>query len=197
MSKTQPLFNIPCVIFAGGKSSRMGSDKSLLPFGNYNSLAEYQYQRLSKLFNKVYISTKQNKFNFQANLIIDNNQEEVFAPTSGFDAAFSTLQDNHIFVLSVDTPFVGADEIQKLIDQDADDLDAVIATTSSGKHPMCGIYHRSLLPAFKAMIQDNNHRLGKLLQQSHTKYINFDNEDAFVNLNHPQEYQEAFTTSLK
>ncbi|MFY4863348.1 NTP transferase domain-containing protein, partial [Aliarcobacter butzleri] len=26
-------FEIPCVILSGGKSSRMGEDKSLLPFG--------------------------------------------------------------------------------------------------------------------------------------------------------------------
>ncbi|HIP14156.1 MAG TPA: molybdenum cofactor guanylyltransferase, partial [Sulfurimonas autotrophica] len=26
------MFDIPCVIFAGGKSSRMGENKTLLPF---------------------------------------------------------------------------------------------------------------------------------------------------------------------
>jgi molybdopterin-guanine dinucleotide biosynthesis protein A len=44
-----------CVIFAGGKSSRMGEDKSLLPFGTFSSLAEYQYNRLSNIFDIVYI----------------------------------------------------------------------------------------------------------------------------------------------
>ncbi|MDP1784432.1 MAG: NTP transferase domain-containing protein, partial [Sulfuricurvum sp.] len=42
------LFDLPCILFAGGKSSRMGSDKSLLPFGGYPTLAQYQYERLSK-----------------------------------------------------------------------------------------------------------------------------------------------------
>ncbi len=30
--------DIPLVIFAGGKSSRMGKDKALLPFGGYSTL---------------------------------------------------------------------------------------------------------------------------------------------------------------
>ena len=54
------------VILAGGKSSRMQQDKALLPFGEVNSLAEFQYRRLSKIFSKVYISSKYNKFDFNA-----------------------------------------------------------------------------------------------------------------------------------
>ena len=50
--------NIPCVILAGGKSSRMGEDKSLLPFPPYKTLTHYQYQRLNKIFKNVYISSK-------------------------------------------------------------------------------------------------------------------------------------------
>ncbi len=41
------------VIFAGGKSVRMGENKALLPFCNHSSLAGYQYSRLSKIFNQV------------------------------------------------------------------------------------------------------------------------------------------------
>ena len=196
MSNQQPPFDIPCVIFAGGKSSRMGTDKSLLPFGVYNSLAEYQYQRLSKLFSKVYISTKENKFDFKADLIKDNTEEKTFAPTAGFEAMFKTLSENRVFVLSVDTPFVGAKEIEVLINSDEAEIDAVIAKTSSGTHPMCGVYHRSLLPKFTLMLKTNSHRLGMLLQKSHTKFVTFEDEDAFANLNHPHEFQEALAKSF-
>ena len=190
-TNTKPLFNIPCVIFAGGKSSRMGTDKSLLPFGKYNSLAEYQYQRLSKLFTKVYISTKESKFDFKATLIKDHTKENIFAPTAGFEAVFKTLSESRIFVLSVDTPFVGVKEIEKLISSDASNLDAVIAKTALGTHPMCGLYHRSLLPEFTKMRTTNNHRLGMLLKKSRTKFIAFEDENAFANLNYPHEFQEA------
>ena len=57
--------SVSAVIFAGGKSSRMGEDKSLLPFGTYTTLAEYQHAKLSKLFYKVYLSAKKNKFIFK------------------------------------------------------------------------------------------------------------------------------------
>ncbi len=190
MSKQNVPFSISCVIFAGGKSSRMGQDKSLLPFGGCNSLAEYQYQRLSKLFKNVYISAKENKFDFDAKIIEDSLTESVFAPTAGFEAMFQQLQDERIFVLSVDTPFVDEEEIRVLLENDSKDLDAVIAKTASGSHPMCGIYHRSLLPSFKAMLQEDNHRLGQLLKMSKSKFVMFE-EAPFINLNYPEEYEEA------
>jgi molybdopterin-guanine dinucleotide biosynthesis protein A len=39
----------------------------------------------------------------------------------------------------------------------------------------------------------NDHRLGKLLSNSKTRYVEFDNEELFANLNHPHEYQEALS----
>ena len=191
MQNTSARFDISCVIFAGGKSSRMGQDKSLLPFGGCDTLAEYQYRRLSKLFANVYISAKEKKFDFEAELIVDSVSEAVFAPTAGFDAMFRELQDERIFVLSVDTPFVGEEEIKAMVESDTTDLDAVIAKTSSGSHPMCGIYHRTLLPSFERMLREDNHRLGQLLKSSKTAYVTFDQEEPFANLNHPHEYEAA------
>ena len=191
MTKNRPLFPLTCVLFAGGRSSRMGQDKSLLPFGQYDSLAEYQYQRLLPLFTNVYIVSKHNKFTFDADIILDLPTTDVYAPTIGFVSAFKQLHDERLFVLSVDTPFVGNTEISTLINNDSPVHDAVIAQTHSGTHPMCGIYHRSLLPAFEAMVEANNHRLGQLLKVSKSKFVMFEEEESFMNLNHPEEYEAA------
>lgn len=60
-------FKIPCVILCGGKSSRMGEDKALLPFASSNSLTQYQYDRLESYFKNIYISSKIDKFSFLKN----------------------------------------------------------------------------------------------------------------------------------
>lgn len=185
------MFDLPCIIFAGGKSSRMGQDKSLLPFGNYPSLTQYQYKRLGKLFSDVYISAKnRDKFNFNPQ-VIEDPLESDFAPTAGFVAAFEHLHSERIFVLSVDTPFVDAPIIQQLLDADTPQYDAVISKSLSGTHPMVGIYHRSLLDELHRMLDEGDHRLGKLLSTSNTRYVQFEHEEYFSNLNHPNEYEEA------
>ena len=186
------MFDIPCVLFAGGKSSRMGEDKALLPFGSFSTLTEYQHTRLSKIFKNLFISCKNSsKFSFSAEFILDDANVSVYAPTSGFIASFKKLQTDRFFAISVDTPFIGLEEIRQLIEADLPHNDATIAKTSLGTHPLCGIYHASLLDSFLEMQKENNHKLGYLLKQANTSYVTFENENAFLNLNHSHEYIEA------
>jgi len=186
------MFSIPCVIFAGGKSSRMGEDKALLPFASFSTLAEYQQTKLSKLFTHVYISCKEkNNFPFEANFIEDDKTNVTFAPTAGFLASFKALDSDTFFALSVDAPFITENIISKLIHADRPEFDATIAKTKEGIQPLCGIYHRSLEKEFVRMQKENSHKLGFLLKNSHTNYCYFDDDTAFLNMNHPEDYQKA------
>jgi molybdopterin-guanine dinucleotide biosynthesis protein A len=182
-------YHMPAVIFAGGKSSRMGEDKALLPFGGFSTLAQYQYEKLKRYFEKVYISTKENKFDFKAELIHD--RYEVHSPLAGIVSIFETLKEDEIFILSVDAPFVEKKVIGVLMKEEREGYDAVIAQTQSGLQPLCGIYKRSLIPLAEQELKENRHRLTHLLQHSKSKFVLFEEEDPFANLNHPHEYREA------
>lgn len=191
------MYDIPCVIFAGGKSSRMGEDKALLPFDGFDTLTEFQLNKLSKIFKNVYISCKSKekfgslKENGQANFIEDVKTDNVYAPTAGFIAVYEKLACEKFFAISVDTPFINLEIISAIIDADKEESDATVASINSKIQPMCGIYHKSLLNPFKKMLEDNNHKLGFLLKSSNTKLVDFKDEKPFINLNNPNEYQEA------
>ena len=188
------MFDIPCIIFAGGRSSRMGEDKALLPFDSYPTLTQYQLHKLQKIFKKVYISCKKkSKFNFEANFIEDIESDNIFAPTTGFLSIFNHLTDQRFFVISVDTPFVTQKEIEALINKDDSICDATVAKTTYGIQPMCGIYHSSLKNKFLEMFKTNNHKLNFLLKNSNTNYTYFEDEQPFLNLNNPDEYKKALT----
>ena len=188
------MLEIPCVIFAGGKSSRMGEDKALLPFASYSTLTEYQYQRLSKIFQHVYISCKDaSNFSFTANFIEDSKAKELYAPTAGFIAIFEAITDDRFFVISVDSPFINEAIITKLLSADSENVDATIAKTAEGIQPLCGIYHRTLEHSFEKMFNENNHKLGYLLKNSQTNYCIFKNSTAFLNMNHPEDYKKALS----
>jgi len=186
------MLQIPCVIFAGGKSSRMGEDKALLPFGSYETLTQYQYHRLCKIFKNVYISCKESsKFHFNANFIEDDKSSPVFAPTSGFISVFRTIKEDRFFAISVDSPFIDKKIISKLLKEDNESFDATIAKTDEGLQPMCGIYHRNLENKFIKMQEEDNHKLGFLLKNSQTHSLYFKESNSFLNMNHPNEYQKA------
>ena len=182
-------YSIPAVIFAGGKSSRMGKDKALLPFAGFNSLTEYQYERMQTLFEKVYISSKGDKFDFKAPFISDNY--DIFSPLAGIVSIFEILDAYEIFILSVDAPFIDEKVIKKLVGENKNGFDAIIAQSPSGLQPLCGIYRRSLLPLAKEYLTENRHRLAHLLKDAKSQFVHFEDDTPFMNLNHPHEYEEA------
>lgn len=184
------MFQTPCVILAGGKSSRMGQDKSKLPFGGFNTLCEYQISRLKPLFKSLHVSTKEDKFDFKVDLILDE-KDKPYSPMVALEKILSTFSDTHVFILSVDTPFITQKEIEKLY-LHINDFDVVIPQTSSYSHQLCGFYSTSLASTCKELALKDIHKIKELYKSLHVKYVNFDDEKPFVNLNYMDEYKQAY-----
>lgn len=182
-------YKVPAVIFAGGKSSRMGEDKSLLPFAGYNSLSEYQYSRLNKLFESVYLSAKSNKFDFDCEVIEDRYDES--SPLVALVSAFETLKCEWLFVLSVDVPFVDKTVIDELISHQDAYASAIVAKSPNGSEPLCALYHHSIMPVAKNLLSMDNHRMSALLRSVKKIEVEFEKEEMFLNLNKKEEYERA------
>jgi len=182
--------DIPLVIFAGGKSSRMGKDKALLPFGGYPTLTQFQYTKLSKSFQNVYISAKTDKFDFECIVIEDTEKE--YSPLIAIRSIFETLQAEEIFILSVDVPFVDIEVIEKILKRRDRMKEIVVAQSPSGTQPLCGCYKKSILPLVYEQLEKGNHKLLDLLGLANTQLVEFEDDEPFTNLNHPREYQKAF-----
>ena len=181
-------WSIPAVIFAGGKSSRMGSDKALLPFGKASSLIDYQYEKLSHCFETVYLSTKEARTQKHLPLLMDHYS--VYSPLAGLVSVFEQIEVDEIFVLSVDTPFVDQSVIAQIM-KTTESFDACIARNKGEVQPLCGRYSRTILPLAKHALAQNHHKMQLFLRSAHTCYVDFDEEKAFMNLNRPQEYEAA------
>jgi len=188
------MYEMPAVIFAGGKSSRMGQDKALLPFGGYNSLTRFQYNKLSALFSKVYLLAKEEKFDFDAPFIKDLYEES--SPLIGIISIFKCLDVEEVFVLSVDAPFIDKKIIHTILKEREAQSDAIIAQSPNGLEPLCGLYRRSILPLAESQLAHGNHRLHTLLKSAKTKTVTFKEVKPFTNINHPHEYQEALLQYL-
>ena len=183
-------FEIPCVILSGGKSSRMGEDKSLLPFYTSNTLIEYQYKRLKPYFKDIYISSKIDKFDFLEKefLILDENKE-IFSPILALNTIFNKFSNKKIFIITVDTPFVSIETINELINQ-SNEVDICIGETEK-THNLCGIFSSNINSFIKNMIENDIHKIFYLIKNNNHKIIHFDNNDEFININNKNEYIKA------
>jgi len=183
--------DIPCVILCGGKSSRMGEDKALLPFSSSPSLSQYQYDRLKPYFKDIYISSKTNKFDFlknkSNNLILDKQEES--SPMIALETIFETIESEKIFIITVDTPLVKIKSIQKIIEH-SKNFDICVAETER-IHNLCGLFDKSCLYQIKNMLENNIHKVGFLLKNMNTSYVSFSDESEFINLNDKNEYSKA------
>ncbi|HFS85147.1 MAG TPA: molybdenum cofactor guanylyltransferase, partial [Epsilonproteobacteria bacterium] len=142
------------------------------------------------LFSEVYLSAKSDKFDFHPPMIIDRHQES--SPMVGLLSIFKTLETEKVFILSVDAPMVTETVIEKLVETfEAGSADVVVAETSAGIHPLCGLYRTTTYPEIQAHYQKGEHRLKRLLEKVQTVCCFFEDEKLLSNLNHPEEYREA------
>lgn len=182
-------FEMPCVILCGGKSSRMGEDKALLPFDTSKTLTQFQYNRLKPFFKEIYVSSKTDKFEFEPNLILD--KDEVFSPIAGLKTIFNFLKkESKIFIITVDTPLVKIETIEEIINNSIN-YDITLAKTKQREHNLCGVFSTKLINVIDSMIEKDIHKVGFLLKNANTTFIEFDDEDEFINLNDKDEYNRA------
>lgn len=177
-----------CVILAGGKSSRMGKDKTLLPFGGFDTLTHYQVAKFSKAFDEVYVSSKFEKFSPPLNLIKD----ESAGSYSPMLALYSVLKnfDHSVFIIPADMPFFDLSSLKELA-KFKDKFDMVIAGDDEHIHSLCGFFNPKLATLAHELYLKNEHKIGLLRKSCKCKIVNFSNKDQFFNVNFPQEYEIA------
>ncbi|MDD2699005.1 MAG: molybdenum cofactor guanylyltransferase MobA [Arcobacteraceae bacterium] len=180
--------NIPCVILSGGKSSRMGEDKSLLPFQNEKTLIEFQYKKLSQIFQSVYISSKIDKFDFPCNIIYDKN--EIYSPMVAIKSILQNLDDEKVFIITVDVPLLKEETILELINSSfKDKFDVTICADNSKTHNLIGVFRKAILPMIDSMLEEDNHKINMLLTQKlKLQTIFFKDEAQFLNINTKDDY---------
>jgi molybdopterin-guanine dinucleotide biosynthesis protein A len=182
------ILNIPCIILAGGKSSRMGQDKSLLPFKNHKTLAQYQYDKLSKIFSKVYISSKTDKFNFKADIILDDILD-ISSPMVALQTILKNISEKKVFIIAVDVPFVKIDTIKQLINR-SKNYDIVYPKDNNKSHFLCGVFDKKILPKIDTLLCQDIHKIKQLINNTNSKDIYINHNKQFLNINTIQQYEK-------
>ncbi|WQS62091.1 molybdenum cofactor guanylyltransferase MobA [Helicobacter pylori] len=184
--------NIPCVLLAGGKSSRftinnIQINKALMPFESYSSLLEYQYSRLLKLFKQVIISAKKS-YELNAPYLLER-ESGLFSPLFGIHNAFLTLQTPYIFFIPIDTPLVSFESIKALCG--VKNFSVVYAKSPTKEHYLISLWHQSILNALSYALKTQNYRLSDLVKNTSSVAIHFNQEEEFLNLNTLKDYELA------
>lgn len=182
-------------VLAGGMSSRMGEDKSLLLFRG-KPLIMYAIEALSPLCEKVIISSNHSVYDF-THCEVWPDKLPLKAPINGLYTCLKGSQTDWNFILTCDMPFAGTPLFSYLLAQAHDDDDAVIPVHGKGLvEPLCGLYNRSILDVVENRISDGQYSILDLLRSVRCHYAaigtdqGFYHEEMFSNLNSPADLQD-------
>ena len=180
---------IGCAVLAGGKSSRMGTDKALLELNG-----ETFMQMLCREFD-----------DFEEKMIARGNRSEIpevswscisdiyvnRGPIGGLHAVLSQMESDAVFCISCDMPLLQKSLVSLLFQYMKEGIDAVIAVTEDGrKHPLCGIYRKSVVGILEKQILSGNNRMMAALEQMQVTYVTILDADSrqLKNINTPEDY---------
>lgn len=194
-------------ILAGGRSSRMGENKAFLPWEGSTFL-----ERTVKLFDEfeevlVSVAAKAGYERIPVLLVEDVRKE--YGPLEGLYRLLLTASHAWLFLAATDMPLLNRELINRIIADEAvlEEPEAVSETVqqkriraiipkSGGRlHPLCGLYHRDILPVLEELFLEERHSMQALLERIPIKVVDLEEMgmkgDVLANINTPLEYKKV------
>lgn len=188
------------IVLCGGKSSRMGSSKAMLPFG-----AETMLQRVVRLLATVVspivvvAARDQSLPRLPPEVSITRDEREAKGPIEGIRAGLSALPPSidAAYITSCDVPLLVPAFVERMITLMGDD-DIAVMEIDGFPHPLSAIYRRTVLPHVNTLIAQDRLRPIYLFDTVRARRV-MPGEMAAVdpdlktlrNLNTPHDYRSA------
>ncbi len=181
------------VILAGGKSKRMGTNKSLLKIGD-KTLIEHMVNIFKEHFDEILLSVNEKGHFDDLNLGVEEIEDiyKGIGPMGGFYSVFKNTDIEKFFVCAVDTPFVMPSAAIEMMEK-SEGVDICALLKEDGKtEPLFAVYNRSCLENIESLIEKKDYKIKELFEKSNVKYIpKYDLNKSFANLNTREDYEEA------
>lgn len=189
--------DVSAFILAGGRSSRMGSDKALLEFESRTLLAR-SLDLVGALTSTVCVVASRKKFGGFGSVI-----EDIFSdcgPLGAIHAALRSSQTELNLMLAVDMPFVTLDFLRFLVGEarKAPSATVVLPELHNRKQTLCAIYRREFAGIAERALREGRNKIDPLFDSLPIRLIGEAellaagfSSDIFCNLNTPDELQMA------
>jgi molybdopterin-guanine dinucleotide biosynthesis protein A len=186
------------LVLAGGRSSRMGSDKAALEYHGRAQLAR-AHDLLEKLVARIFVSVRPDQTTepLRARFAQIVDADGVRGPAAGIRAAQKAHPDAAWLVLACDLPWLDNATLQHLIAR-RDPARTATAFRSSRDglpEPLCAIYEPAAAPALEEFLVSGGNCPRKLLINSDTLLLDQPDSKALDNVNTPQELAAALAAS--
>lgn len=184
------------IVLAGGQSRRMGGpDKALLSIDGRTLLAN-ALDRLGPQVDVLAVSASRayEDAEIRSVPVIPDSMPGYEGPLVGLASAMQwALDDDRDFqwlaCMAVDTPLFPDVFVARLQEITHEKTRAAVATSGGRRHPTCGLFHMSLLPALQEFLVQGHRKMGQWLDEVDAISVPFDGRsgDPFANVNTPDD----------
>jgi molybdopterin-guanine dinucleotide biosynthesis protein A len=161
------------IVLCGGKSTRMGSPKALLPFGS-----ETMLQRVVRLLGGVVspivvvAAVDQELPALPADVVITRDEREARGPLEGLRAGLKALPPDvdAAYVTSCDVPLLVPNFVRQMLNL-ANGYDVAVMEIDGFTHPLSAVYRRSTLPFIEDLLAKDRLRPVFLFEVVKTRHV--------------------------
>ncbi len=182
------------VILAGGKSSRMGSNKAFLKLKG-KTFIERQIDLLREMFDEIFISANTPSEYEYLNLPVFKDIYPEKGPLGGIYTSLVNSSSANTFMLACDMPFVESGLI-KYLKELTKEYDVVVPKSERGLEPLHAFYSKNCIDPIKKELDSNNLRIISFFPHVNVKIVELDNltspdgfNNSIKNVNTRNEYE--------
>jgi molybdopterin-guanine dinucleotide biosynthesis protein A len=193
------------ILQAGGKSSRMGEDKALLPFLGVPLIQRLKERFLNTGHELLVISNNPEAYQFLEIPVFQDVIPER-GTLGGLYTALTVSSQPLVGLIAADLPFASPELLLHLVNLIQEtEADAALPSSDHSIEPLHAVYRvESCLPLVKNALDNDLWRMVawhedariEILSPSHTKK-NSGTENTFFNLNTPEDFQAAESFARK
>ena len=179
-------------MLAGGKSSRMGRDKALLPFRG-GALAGYAAATVAAAAGSVILIGDPQKYGHLGYTVLPDRKPGA-GPVGGIESALSYTAADWNLVRACDMPGISAEFLRGLMDAaERAGADALAPTGPCGRlEPLCAVYHRRCRETLGRALEAGVRKVTDAPAGLEVARLAVDDAACFENLNTPEEWARYY-----
>lgn len=184
------------LVLAGGKSTRMGMDKSTISYHGIPQ-RDYLYRLLEGLCDKTYISIRlDQKAGLPENMNYILDKDVYRGPYNGLLSAHMEYPEVAWLVLACDLPLMDTPALSQLLhERNPKSMATAFATRESGlPEPLCALWEPKGLQESIAYLENGTATCPrKFLINTDVTLVFPENENVLLNANSKEDYEAALT----
>ncbi|MBN1901799.1 NTP transferase domain-containing protein, partial [Candidatus Sumerlaeota bacterium] len=165
------------IILAGGKSARMGVDKSLLEIQG-KTMIRRLYERLQGNFEEIIISSGEPEKYAIPGVLIVPDQTPDQGPLMGIVSAMERSKHETNFVVACDIPDMDMHIVRKML-RASEDFDAVVPVSGTDKmEPLFAVYKKKTLPLIRETLSRGKRKVRDFFPFCNVKNLKLDEKES-------------------